>query len=402
MKMTLTLFAAGVAVTAAAATRPLEFGPELFKLPETTPATVRFALPSGVKAVFMTGPAYQGKPTRIFACYGVPNVPAGTKVPGVILLHGSGGTAFAKWVALWNSRGYAAIAVDYHGRMPYGPGWDANTANAKLEGGGPGEDRRWIMSVPDTDTFTYQAVSAVLLAHSVLAAQPGVDADNIGVIGVSMGAVLAARIAGIDPRTSFAVMVYGCGDLLRGSVFGDRARHNYKMTDADLDAYVASHDPVVYLPKAKCPLLFVNHTNDPFFRTKPWMSTIAAARSEVYQSMRRNFKHSHVDSDVPEILYFVNWRAGKLPAIPRISKPVEQGGKLSAQIASASSDQWTAELIWTAEPGYGNSRKWQSSPAGFNASGDQLQAELPAGCRSAFFRISRKDGVGFSSPIVLF
>ena len=402
MRKILCLFAAGVAMIAAAATRPLEFGPELFKLPETTPATVRFTLPSGIKAVYMTGPAYQGKPTRVFACYGVPQVPKGTKVPGVILLHGSGGTAFANWVALWNSRGYAAIAVDYHGRMPYGPGWRSNDASAPLPGGGPSEKMRWIMNVPDTDTFTYHAVSAALLAHSVLAAQPGVDADKIGVVGVSMGAVLATRVAGIDQRTAFAVMVYGCGDLLRGSLFGDRARHNYKMSDADLDAYVATHDPVVYLPKAKCPLFFINHTNDPFFRTKPWMSTIAAARSEVYQSMRRNFRHSHVDSDVPEIKYFIDWCTGRIPALPRISKPEARNGKLTAQIASVQSTQWTAELIWTADSGYGTRRNWQSSPAEFNASGDRLQAELPAGCRSAFFRISDKTGVGFSSPIVLF
>jgi hypothetical protein len=36
----------------------------------------------------------------------------GRKVPGIVLLHGGGGTAFESWVKLWVDRGYAAIAID--------------------------------------------------------------------------------------------------------------------------------------------------------------------------------------------------------------------------------------------------------------------------------------------------
>src|SRR5689334_9511943 len=86
--------------------------------PQTHPAH-GFA-EDGLTAMFFDGPSYQGKPTRVFAWYGKPNVAPGEKVPAMVLVHGGGGTAFASWVRLWVSRGYAAIAMDCCGCVPLG------------------------------------------------------------------------------------------------------------------------------------------------------------------------------------------------------------------------------------------------------------------------------------------
>ena len=73
----------------------------------------------GMKSVFYEGLPYNGKPTRIFAWYGIPaNATKKKKVPGIVLVHGGGGTAFGDWIRLWNSRGYAAIAMDTCGGVP--------------------------------------------------------------------------------------------------------------------------------------------------------------------------------------------------------------------------------------------------------------------------------------------
>ena len=401
MKKIMSLFAAGIALCGMAAVRPMTFAPDLFNTPETTPAQVNFRPPAGVKTVYMTGPAYQGNPTKIFACYGVPASKDGKKVPGVILLHGSGGTAFTNWVALWNARGYAAIAVDYNGRIPRDNGWKSGGASAILPGSGPDEKKRYTMEIPHEESFTYHAVSAGLLAHSLLAAQEGVDKDKIGVIGISMGGVLALRLAGIDHRLNFATAIYGCGNMMRGTVFGDRSRKYYKMSDAGIKEYVETHDPLVYLPAARCPVFMLNNTNDPFFRTKPWLETLAAVKSGAYQSMRMNFKHGHVTSDVPEVKLFADWVSGKNVSVPQIAAPVKIGDKLGAVISGIKTAEWSVELIWTADKGYGTNRKWQSTPAQFSADGTQMEAEFPAGCRHAFFRVSRKDGAGFSSPHIV-
>src|SRR5258708_40265362 len=69
----------------------------------------------GVRALYFESVPWKGKPTRVFAYYGGP---AGKKLPGMVLIHGGGGTAFAEWVRLWNKRGYAAIAMDTCGALP--------------------------------------------------------------------------------------------------------------------------------------------------------------------------------------------------------------------------------------------------------------------------------------------
>ena len=90
----------------------------LYRTPHTYPAA-GFDEP-GVRAVFYDGLSFQGKPTRVFAWIGTPEHAAGTKVPGIVLVHGGGGSAFAEWVGRWTSRGYAAIAMDLNGEVPTG------------------------------------------------------------------------------------------------------------------------------------------------------------------------------------------------------------------------------------------------------------------------------------------
>jgi len=66
----------------------------------------------GVEAAFFEGAPWKGKPTRVFAYYGLPSTRPGEQVPAMVLVHGGGGSAFHHWVKLWVSRGYAAIAMD--------------------------------------------------------------------------------------------------------------------------------------------------------------------------------------------------------------------------------------------------------------------------------------------------
>lgn len=72
----------------------------------------------GIGALFFEGIPYRGNKTRVFAYVGIPEVVNGNKLPGIVLVHGGGGTAFADWVEIWNNRGYAAIAMDLEGHVP--------------------------------------------------------------------------------------------------------------------------------------------------------------------------------------------------------------------------------------------------------------------------------------------
>src|SRR5262245_36942601 len=81
----------------------------LRKTPAVFPAP-GFEAP-GVKGLFYAGLPWKGKATRVFAWYGAPERKKDERVPGMVLVHGGGGTAFDGWVRLWTSRGYAAIAM---------------------------------------------------------------------------------------------------------------------------------------------------------------------------------------------------------------------------------------------------------------------------------------------------
>src|SRR5689334_16917011 len=78
------------------ATEPQSFrdciDPRVFTPPRTYPHS---SLDKGdIKAIFYEALAYKGNPTRVFAYVGVPKSEDGKKVPGMVLIHGGGGTAF--------------------------------------------------------------------------------------------------------------------------------------------------------------------------------------------------------------------------------------------------------------------------------------------------------------------
>ena len=73
----------------------------------------------GLKALWLEGEPYGGKPTRVFAYLALPaGASAEKKAPGMVLAHGGAGTAYASWALTWAKRGYAAIVVDNCGAIP--------------------------------------------------------------------------------------------------------------------------------------------------------------------------------------------------------------------------------------------------------------------------------------------
>ena len=104
--------------------------------------------------------------------------------------HG-GGDAFEPWAKLWADRGYVALAMDLSGRGP---------DRKRLLDGGPDQDDetkfRDFDPADPSSMWTYQAVAAVLRGHSLLASRSEVDANRIGVTGISWGGYLTCIVAG--------------------------------------------------------------------------------------------------------------------------------------------------------------------------------------------------------------
>ncbi|MCY3008324.1 MAG: acetylxylan esterase [Planctomycetota bacterium] len=68
-----------------------------------------------VHAIFYDALPWKGQPTRVFAWIGLPAKREG-KIPGIVLVHGGGGTAYKEWVQKWNAQGFAAISIAVEGQ----------------------------------------------------------------------------------------------------------------------------------------------------------------------------------------------------------------------------------------------------------------------------------------------
>ncbi len=374
------LYGLGTLFVVAGENPPVEWNhDELFAVPAASPAPAEYAV-EGVQSALLDGLPFQGKPTKVFAYYGVPAAADGGKVPGMVLIHGGGGTAFADWVKLWNGRGYAAIAVDTcgcfpggkHGQRPRNPeggpaGWDASFA--QIDG-------------PLADQWQYHAIAAVVRSHSFLRAQPGVDPERIGLTGISWGGYLTCLVSGVDDRFKFAAPVYGCGFLGENSAWRDRLEKLGETGRKWQDQW----DPRHFLPAARMPLLWVNGTNDHFYPLDSWQKSYLAAPTVHTLSVGLRMKHGQNEGATPPAIHaFAQAAFAGQPALASVARPTLAGQTLAAKYESAS-PLTKAELLFTKDEGNWEKRAWEIAPAQLDQEG-QVTAQLPAGTKVCFFNL---------------
>lgn len=346
-----------------------------------SPAIYPSDLPAadGVRPVFFEGLKYKGRATRVFAWIGLPKVGVGQKVPGIVLVHGGGGTAFAEWVKLWTSRGYAAIAMDTCGCVPVGSygKWQRHEW-AGPPGWGGWDQIDW----PREDQWAYHAVADVILANSLLRSLPEVDPERIGVTGISWGGYLVCIVAGVDSRFKFAVPVYGCG-------FTDE--HGFAGSVKNLGAergarWMRWWDPSVYLPDAAMPMLWVTGSNDFAYTLNALQKSYRLPKGQRTLCIRLRMPHGH------------NGPGEKPKEIHVFADSVVRGGtplpKITGQ-GRADNSAWAnyestagivrAELNFTRDTGRWQDRKWESIPAKLEKG--RVTATLPAGARFYYFNL---------------
>ncbi len=350
----------------------------------------------GVRALYFRGEPYHGAPTRVFAWIGMPAVPPGATVPAMVLVHGGGGTAFASWVRRWTARGYAAIAMDTCGALPRkavhdgkeGKEWERNPAGGPPGWGGFGQ-----IDEARTDQWTYHAVAAAILAHSLLRAQPQVDPARIGLTGISWGGYLTCLIASSDARFRCAVPVYGCGftneHTFAPSVLGlgeERARR-----------WMQWWDPSSYLAQAAMPFCWITGSNDFAYTFNALQKSYRLPPGPRTLAIRLRMPHGHGDAGEapPEVFAFADSvLTGGAPLL-RISGQGRRGAAVWASYAGARALA-KAELNWTADRGPWPARVWQAVPADTSAPG-MVTATLPAGCSACYLNLFDDRGCVVSS-----
>jgi dienelactone hydrolase len=348
--------------------------------PKTYPADPIRA--DGMKAIFFDGLPYHGKPTRVFAWLGVPKVEPGKKVPGIVLVHGGGGTAFETWTRLWLERGYAVIAFDACGAIPLhtadGKKWQRHDA-----GGPPGWGGWEQMEEAREDQWTYHAVADGILAHSLLRSVPEVDPERIGVTGISWGGYLTSILAGVDQRFKFAVPVYGCGFTNEHGF----ASNVEKLGPENAARWMQWWDPSNYLPGATMPMLWVNGTNDFAYTMNAWQKSYRLPHSSHTLCLRPRMPHGHgpAGESPKEIHVFADSIVNGGELMPIITDQGRDGRKAWATFNSARPIA-KAELHFTKDTGPWQKRLWEAAPATLTEG--VVTAELPEGTRVYFLNLT--------------
>lgn len=347
-----------------------------------------------VQAVWIAGPLYKGKPTRAFAYYGIPK--GKPQVPGMVLIHGGGGTAFAEWVRMWNREGFAAIAVDTVGTIPdkatTNP-WNPTRKRHEFSGpAGWGDFEN--VDLPVTDQWSYHAVAVSIAAHSFLRDQAGVDSKRIGVTGISWGGYLTSIVASVDHRFRFGIPVYGCGFLSEDSAW---LKDFAKLGPERSRNWVRLWDPSSYLALGRKPMFWINGTNDFAYVMPSWQKSYRLPHGERALSLQVRMKHSHPDgAKPPEIFSYAKSKLQGGPALIAIKK---QGTAKDEAWANyqGESKPLKAELCYTNDAGKWQERKWESIPASIDSGKHRVTAAIPKTARVYYLNLVDERGLIIST-----
>ena len=351
---------------------------------------------SEVHACFLEGMPWNDAPTRIFACWGLPpGASAEHPAPGIVLVHGGGGTAFAEWVRLWNRRGYAAIAMDTCGHVPdlsvssYCYPWPSHDHS-----GPAGWGRMEQADLPPEEQWPFHAVAAVVLAHSFFRSLPGVDPERIGINGISWGGVLTCMAAGLDDRFRFAIPVYGCGAF---DEFSSQLNYEHPDVTPELrERWFSLWDPVRYLVGAQLPMLFFSGTNDFAFSPDALESSFEAVPDPRKRlSVKVAYPHNHTESWQEETIFNFADTVLAGQAVPELTAPRQEGNCLLTRICSGR-EIVSVGFNSTRAEGYWGDRCWNTIVP--ERQGDLLRVEIPRGTTAAYFQLTDAKGCCWSSP----
>ncbi|MDO6738213.1 S9 family peptidase [Wenyingzhuangia sp. 2_MG-2023] len=357
---------------------------------------------SSIRGMFFEGLPYKEKETKVFCWYGVPKtLKQGEKAPAVVLVHGGGGTAFHQWVQKWNNRGYIAISIALEGQVPGDMILDKNGQNKhpSFEFSGPSRIG-FFNDVNDhnlQDQWFYHAVADIMKATSLLTSFPEVDAEKIGITGISWGGILTNVVTGIDNRYAFAIPVYGCGYLHETPLYKKIIDH---LKPSQQIFYMENWEPSLYVPLHKQPTLFVNGTNDMHFTMNSFTKTFAASTNEKYLRIELEMKHGHSQGwDPKEIYNFADY------VLKDGLKPVEISyvsiSKKKSVLYRYTGEVKEVYLYYTTDVAdWGDTNyKWTEIPVSFNATENTIKATLPNNTKVYFVNTISTEGLISSSKM---
>ena len=333
--------------------------PPILRLDEMTEITVEVAA-GETRALYYDALDYQGSSTRVFAYIGIPSSASEENpVPGIVLVHGGGGTAYRSWVDQWTSRGYAAISIAVEGQNDDPAtqveidndesvgSWHKHQAHGPVRVGVYGDT-----ALPVDEQWMYHAVADTILANSLLRSLPEVNASEVGLMGISWGGVITATVMGLDDRFAFTMPIYGHGHKFDiPNYFGNALENN--------DMYRQLWDPILWIEGAEMPSLWLTWLQENNFSHDGQAATYHKTLGQRMVSIVPNMGHGHAIAwHRPESYDFadsvintqspwcqqleLNQEEGLVEVSFESSKPL-----LAAKLLYTLDFGWTGDMIWT-------------------------------------------------------
>lgn len=375
-----------------------EVGPwnldELYKVPSWV--ETQKAEKGGMTGILYQSLTYKGKCVQVFAYYNAPQgvMPEGGW-PAVVCVHGGGGTAFDTWVKKWNDHGYAAISMDLEGHYPLKDSIDGKWQRLPTENPGISRVGTFMdFELPIKDQWYYNAVAHIIIAHSLIGSFPEVNADKIGITGISWGGNLTSTVMGVDDRFQFAIPVYGCGFLPDADGAQGDAIKSGKHTEI-VNKYF---DGSAYFGNVKLPTFWLNGTNDKHFSMLSTQQSSQAVNGKSTLRYKIRMPHGHNIAWAPEEIYvFANSIIKNETPLVSLGKPKVKGRSIVAR-AKTSKTISKVEVNYTLDAGPFNKRQWKT--VGASLIKHKIQGNIPKGTTTVYLAITDEDGLMISSEFI--
>lgn len=266
---------------------------------------------------------FKGEKAMLAGVYGFPKDAAseGTKLPGLLQIHGGGQYADYKACLFNGKRGYATLSIAWAGRIS-SPKYRVTPAEMQLFWEGKTDDAQYRLTTDWGAVDGYHAPAknpgnvfpsakpgawtldsvesprnsgwflcalAARRALTFLEQQPEIDPNRLGVYGHSMGGKLTVMTA-VDPRVKAAAP--SCG--------GISDRYN------DSSLFRATIGDDVSLAEVKCPIIFLSPANDFHGRIGDLPKAIREIKSDDWR-VTCSPHHNHQDTaeyEVATMLWF--------------------------------------------------------------------------------------------------
>lgn len=289
------------------------------------------------QAMVYTSEMYRGEPMRVFAYYAHPI--AADKYPGVVFIHGGGGSADLNRALAYAKAGYACLSFDWNTYGDPAANWKRGDplptrgytvfGNLRYDQwqrtGKKWQQEEWghqfFQPKPDwKGPVLYRAVMAARRALTFLAQQPEVDNTRLAVEGHSWGGFMAQLVAGIDPRVKAAVSASAAGGWAQRYRDGT-AMHLQELSPAAAAEWIERYDPASYAQNITAPILVRLDSSDFFGSVDTLADYWPAIRAPKSLQLLPGNNHFFGTDSGTAIAWFNHWfrAAPQFPAIATFS-----------------------------------------------------------------------------------